>query len=363
MQPLYSFRKEEFSLRPGSKRTISLIFVFVGVWLSLRYLYPLVSPFLLGTLLALLAEPAVSALHKRVHIPRPLSAGIGVTAAFFLLAMLLLVLAAFVVRELRALAGILPDLEQTARSGISLVRSWLLQLSSRTPKSIRPLLQENVNAMFSDGNALVDKGTGYILSLAGNLLSHIPDSALSRGTAVISGYMISAKLPRIRKWLLRRIPREKLRTLRAAGRRLKTTLRSWFTAQFKLMAVTFVILFLGLVLLRIPYALLWAAGICLVDAFPVLGTGTILLPWSLDLFLQADTPRAIGIAGIYAVITLTRSALEPKLLGRHLGLDPLVTLMLMYAGYKLWGIGGMFLAPLLAVAAIQIIPEQKREDK
>lgn len=337
--------------------------VFLGVWLSLRCLYPLVSPFLLGTVLALLAEPVVGALHRNVHIPRALSAGIGVTAAFFLLAMLLLVLAAFVLRELRSLAGVLPDLEQTARSGISLVRSWLLQLSSRTPQAIRPLLQENVNAMFSDGNALVDKVTGYILSLAGNLLSHIPDSALSLGTAVISGYMISAKLPRIRKWLLSRIPKEKLRTLLAAGKRLRATLRSWFTAQFKLMAVTFVILFLGLVLLRIPYALLWAAGISLVDAFPILGTGTVLLPWSLYLFLQSDTARAIGIAGIYAIITLSRSALEPKLLGRHLGLDPLVTLMVIYAGYKLWGISGMFLAPLLAVAAIQVVPEKKREEK
>ena len=89
----------------------------------------------------------------------------------------------------------------------------------------------------------------------------------------------------------------------------------------------------------------------------------MLLPWSLYLFLQSDTARAIGIAGIYAIITLSRSALEPKLLGRHLGLDPLVTLMVIYAGYKLWGISGMFLAPLLAVAAIQVVPDRKREDK
>ena len=95
------------------------------------------------------------------------------------------------------------------------------------------------------------------------------------------------------------------------------------------------------------------------DAFPILGTGTILLPWALVYFLQADSARAIGLVSLYVTVTLVRSALEPKLLGRHLGLDPLITLMVMYAGYKLWGISGMLLAPILAVIAIQILPEPR----
>lgn len=93
----------------------------------------------------------------------------------------------------------------------------------------------------------------------------------------------------------------------------------------------------------------------LVDAVPVLGTGTVLLPWSLILFLQGDNARSIGLLGLYGVISLTRSVLEPKLVGRELGLDPLVTLFALYAGYKLWGIGGMILSPLLAVTAIQLV--------
>ena len=128
------------------------------------------------------------------------------------------------------------------------------------------------------------------------------------------------------------------------------------------MGVTFVILLLGFVLLRIPYAVFWALGVSLVDAFPVLGTGTVLLPWSLVCLLQGDSPRAIGILGIYIAASLIRSALEPKLVGRHLGLDPLITLMALYAGYKLWGIGGMILAPMLAVTATQIVPDRKKDD-
>ena len=350
-------------MRPGIKKIFAVSAVFLTVWLSFQFLFPLFSPFFLGTALALAAEPMVGFLHKKAHVPRPVSAGIGVSMAFCFLAMLLLLLCAFLVRELRMLSGILPVLEQTAGSGLSLVENWLLDLSRHTPPSVRPLVQENVTAFFSDGAALLDKAARYLLSFTGNLLSHIPDSALSLGTAVISAFLISSRLPKIRRWLLHRIPRERLRALLDTCRRIRTVFLGWIRAQFKLTGVTFTILLLGFVILRIPYALLWALGVCLVDAFPVLGTGTILLPWSLVCLLQKDSARAIGLAGLYVVVSLTRSMLEPKLLGRHLGLDPLVTLMALYAGYKLWGIGGMILAPILVVTATQILPERRREDK
>ena len=347
---------------PGIKKVLSLLTVFLIVWFALRYLLPLFSPFLLGTLLALAAEPLVSSLQKYGRTPRGISSGIGVSMAFCIVAMLLLLLCAFLVRELGALAGVLPNLEQTAQSSVSLIQRWLLDLSSHTPVSMRPLLQENVNALFSDGAALLNRAVRYLLGLAGNLLSHVPDSALSLGTAILSGYMISAKLPKIKLWILRRLSREKLRPLVDAWKRMKHAVWGWLLAQCKLMGVTFVILLLGFVLLRIPYAVFWALGVSLVDAFPVLGTGTILLPWSLVCLLQGDSPRAIGILGIYIAASLIRSALEPKLVGRHLGLDPLITLMALYAGYKLWGIGGMILAPMLAVTATQIVPDRKKDD-
>lgn len=336
----------------------SIILAFFTVWLAIRFFLPLFSPFLLGALLALSAEPAVSFLQKKLRLPRFLSAGIGISIAFSLLAVLLLSLCAFLIRELSNLAGVLPDLGQTAKDSFSLARSWLLQLSSRSPEALRPLLEQNVNDFFSDGTALLDRGISYLLGLAGSLLSHLPNSALGLGTAIISAFLISAKLPRIRRWFLRQIPRERIRTLARTGKQIRSVLGAWLTAQCKLTGVSFIILFLGLVILRIPYALLWALGICLVDAFPVLGVGTVLLPWSLLCLLQQDTPRAIGLASTYLVVTLTRSMLEPKFLGRHLGLDPLVTLMALYIGFRLWGIGGMILAPILTVITLQIAHPQ-----
>ena len=347
-------------MRSGTKNLLFALWIFVLVWLIARFLLPLFAPFLLGLALALAAEPLVSFLQRKLRLPRSLCVGLGVSLSFVLLAGLLLLLVSLLARELRSLAGILPDLEQTARSGIQRIQSWLLALSAGVPGSLRPVLQEKVASMFSGSTRLLEAVMEYLLGLAGSFLSHVPDSALSLGTAVLSGFMISARLPRIRRWLRHRIPRERLQALKTAFVRTKRLLLDWLSAQARLMGVTFVILLLGLVILRIPYAPLFAAGISLVDALPVLGTGSLLIPWSLLCLLQGDLPRAVGIAGIYATVTLTRSILEPKLLGRRLGLDPLVTLMAIYAGYKLWGIGGMLLAPLLTVAALRLTPDRRQ---
>lgn len=348
-------------MRPGNPKISSILLAFFLVWLAIRFFLPLFSPFVMGTLLALSAEPMVRFLHKKLRVPRSLSAGIGVSMAFSLLAMVLLCLCALLLRELGSLGKVLPDLGQTAKSSFSLVRDWLLQLSSHTPQSLQPVLRQNVNRFFSDSAALLDKAISYLLGMAGSLLSHVPDSALSLGTAFVSAFLISAKLPGIRRYLLRRIPRERLRSLLDTFKRIRRIFWSWLTAQCKLVGVSFGILFLGLVILRIPNALLWAGLICLVDAFPVLGTGTILLPWTLVCLLQADTARAIGLASIYVTITLTRSMLEPKFLSSHLGLDPLITLIALYVGFRLWGIGGMILAPILTVLAIQLTSERSRD--
>lgn len=352
-------KKGGTAVRSGTGSILWAMGIGLLFWVGGKVLLPLCFPFLLGTGLALAAEPAVRLLSGRLHLPRPLAAGIGVTAVSAGLTLLMLLVLAFLVRELGLLAGVLPDLTQTARSGISLLRSWLMDMAGRTPQSIRPLLQQNVTGFFSGGTALLDKGFSYILGLAGAILSHVPDSALTLGTGLISAVMISAKLPRIRRWINTRLPRERMRPLLDTLKQMKTAVGGWLLAQLRLAGVTLVLLLLGLVVLGIPYAPLWAAGIALVDAVPVLGTGTVLLPWALISYLQADRARAIGLLALYILISVTRSVLEPKLVGKHLGLDPLVTLFALYAGYRIWGFGGMLIAPLLAVTAVQLLPGQR----
>ena len=348
-------------MRAGTRKTISILITFAGVYLALRYLGPLFLPFLLGGAIALAAEPMTGFFQRRMKLSRNLSTGLSVTMAFCLLALAVLLVAAFVLRELRMLSGVLPDLEGTARSGMTRLKEWLLELADRTPETLQPMLRQNVTDLFSDGSKALDGVMGWILGLAGGMLSQVPDGALGLGTAVISGFMISAKLPKIRLWLKKRIPEEKIQPVLRTAARVKQAVGGWLFAQAKLAGVTWMLLTAGFWILGISYGPLVALGVALVDAFPVLGTGTVLLPWSLICMLQGEGVRAVGLLGTYLTVTLVRSALEPKLLGKHLGLDPLVTLMTMYAGYKIWGIGGMLLAPVIAVTAVQAVPDRRNQ--
>ena len=174
------------------------------------------------------------------------------------------------------------------------------------------------------------------------------------GTGLIASFMISAKLPLWKARLQSRFPQEQYRPLLETAKGLKAAILGWLKAQVKLSGVTWVLVTLGFLLLGVSSALLWGGVVALVDAFPILGTGAVLVPWSLLSFAQGDPGRAFGLLGLYGGVTLVRTLLEPKLVGQHLGLDPLVTLAALYAGYRLWGLPGMILSPLLAVVVLQV---------
>ena len=340
-------------MNPLVRKLLTLGTLLLGLYISIRYLLPLFFPFLLGGALALAAEPLVRFLCKR--LPRPVAAGIGVTLSFAFLAMVLLLLAALVLRQLRTLTGVLPDLENTIRSGMQTLSSRLIEFAGKAPGGTAAVLQRQIGDFFSGGNALLERTTGYLLHLASGILSQVPGRALSFGTAIIASFMISSKLPILKNAVRSRLDSQNLQSLFEALRRLRHSLLSWLKAQLKLSGITFAVATVGLLLLRIPHALFWAILIALVDAFPVLGTGAVLVPWSFVSFLQGDTLLAFGLLGLYCAATVTRTILEPRLVGKQLGLDPLVTLISLYAGFKLFGLPGMIFAPMLAVTVTQLM--------
>lgn len=342
----------------GNYRFVAVLLIFTAGILGIRWLFPLIFPFLLGAGLAMLAEPMTKFFCKK--LPRGLSAAISVTAAFCFLALVVVFLGALLVRQLGLLPDIVPALENAASAGMGTLSSWLQSLTYYAPGNLGDYLRQNISEFFSGGTALLDKVSGYLLSLAGGILSHVPDSALSIGTALISSYMFAAKLPKIREWICGRMKNARLERAVATFKRLRATVGGWLLAQIKLSGITMLILAAGFLILRISYGPLWAVVVALVDAFPVLGTGTVLIPWSLVCLLQGDTARGIGLLGIYAVVAITRSVMEPRLVGKQLGLDPLVTLFALYVGYKLWGLTGMLLAPMVTALAAQIIPRNEK---
>lgn len=340
------------------KKITTGLAVAAAAWLGIKYLLPLVMPFLLGGLLALVAEPAVRVGVRKCHLPRGVATGVGVTLTLVLLMGVLSLVGALAVKEIGSLVRRLPDVQNTVEQGLVLLRDRLIGVVQGLPEKMRVFATGQILALFDGSSKLLVRATDRVPGMIGSALGKIPNGVLGLGTGLLSAFMISARLPRLRSWITTRIPKSWQEKYLPAIKRLGSSLGHWLTAQGKLAAVTWGIVSAGLVLLGIPYGILWAALIAMVDAVPVLGTGTVLVPWALICLLQGQTMRGLVLLAVYAVAVLTRAVLEPRVVGKHLGLDPLLTLLFLYTGYRLWGILGMVFAPMLAVVTKTLTAEQ-----
>lgn len=342
---------------PFFKKILTLAGAFLALLLGARYVLPVALPFLLGAGVALAAEPLVGRMAAR--LPRGAAAGLGVTAVLAGTVAIGALVGAVAVKEVGRLAAVVPDLQNTARQGMVLVQDWLVNLSQQAPEGVRPVLQRTVLDLFDDGTVLLQQVTQRIPGAVGTAVGWVGDGVLALGTGVLSAFLISARLPRLKAFFRSRMPKSWHDKYLPALRRVKTALGGWLKAQLKLSAVTWGIVTVGFLLLRISHGPAWAALVAVVDAVPILGTGTVLVPWALVCLLQGEGLRAIGLLCTYGAAMITRTALEPRLVGHQLGLDPLATLVSLYVGYRFWGIAGMLVTPILASAASSLVtPEQ-----
>ena len=333
---------------PALRKYMLPVLSFLILCLAGKFVLGLIYPFLLGYLLARAADPAVQRVSRK--LPRWLSAGVGVTLTLVFIFGILSLLGAAAIRELTRMAQAMPDIRQTARQGMLLLQDFLIRLSNHTPEGIRPLLVQTVLRFFSDSSAMLENAVGQIPAMIGAFLTALPDRALSLGTGILAGFLISARLPELRAKARSVIPEKWQTFCRPALQKIRSSLGLWLKAQGKLAAITFCIVCIGLLLLGVSHAPVIAAAVALVDAVPMLGTGTVLIPWAVVELLQSHWVQALGLAGIYAAAMISRSVLEPRMLGRHLGLDPLVTLLFLYLGWRLWGFWGLLFFPMLAGA-------------
>lgn len=334
------------------RKPLVILGAFVALWLGLKFLLPVALPFLLGGVLAVAAEPAVKFGQRALKLNRGLSSGLGVTVTLVLTVGFLSFLGAAAVKELGQLASF--DVEQSVGQGLGLLQNWLSGAAQQAPKGVRPVLLRTVDNFFSDGTAVMERLSQQIPAVVSSALSWVPDGLLGIGTGVLASFFLSARLPRLKAWLFRRLRQPPFDRVVPALGRVRKALGGWLMAQLKLALVTYGILAIGFLLLRIPYGILWALPVAVVDAVPLLGTGTVLVPWALVCLLQGNTPRFFGLLAVYAAAAATRTVLEPKLVGKQLGLDPLVTLGALYAGYRVWGFLGLIIAPM-AVAAVKSV--------
>ena len=326
-----------------------------AIWL----LGPALLPFLLAWVVARAADPAVRLLARR--LPRWLASCCAVAGAYLLLVLGGFFLCRRLCRELWSYLRSLPELAGTMTQPIARLRDRLLLIASRFPDGIGAALEQGVAGFFQSSSGLGQKVYDWLFRTVSRLLTQLPDLMVFLLTTLLASFMLSAKLPRLVTLWEEHAPVPWRQRAEKLGQTLKRTLGVWLAAQGKLMLVTFLILTAGLLILRVNYALLFGLGIALLDALPVLGSGVILIPWSLIRFLQADTFRGVGLLLLYGAAALTRTALEPRILGRQIGLDPLLTLIALYAGYRFLGIGGMILFPMGALIGKQFWDNRRKD--
>lgn len=186
-----------------------------------------------------------------------------------------------------------------------------------------------------------------------NTAKQIPSALVSVLIAIIACCFMTADFPRISGFIKRQIPSEKKHVIRDAKNTVFSSLKKIVKAYLLIMLITFSEMFIGLNILKLigvfesSYIFVIAFVTCIVDIVPVLGTGTIVLPWAVYSFIMGDIGMGIGLLIIYAVITVIRQIIEPKLVAMQLGLPPFITIIAMFFGLKLFGFIGLFLLPLL----------------
>lgn len=339
----------------SGRKIVKIAGILLVFWVGVRYLLPVTAPFLLGGGIAFAAEPGVSLMEKRFRWRRFPAVVVCVSMTLILLTTLISLVGAVAVRELGEVTKLVPQVGQTMGQGMLVLEDYLVTLADRAPESIRPVLIQTVIDNFQDGTALINQVTQRLPGVMADVIGKISKGALTVGTGVLASYMISARLPKIRKWIRRQLPVSWTERILPILTEVKITFGGWLRAQLKLMLLTWGIVGTGLTLLKIPNGFLWALLVAAVDAVPVLGSGTVLIPWALISFLQGNSLQGGGLLVVSVAAAVSRTVLEPRIVGKSLGLDPLLSLGAVYIGFQLWGIPGLILAPVVAALLKSVV--------
>ncbi|MBR5572422.1 MAG: sporulation integral membrane protein YtvI [Oscillospiraceae bacterium] len=317
------------------------------VYLGLRYALAWLLPFLPALAVAAWVEPAVQWVRHKMHLKRPFLAAVITLAVTAMTVAAAVAILSALWRQLTDLLGQAPQLLSALPSLLTEITARLEEFRVRLPQESRQAMNEALTALGNAlGSAAVNLSTSLLESVKG-WMGKLPGLLLFCATAVMALFFTVSSYPQLRRFFIRQIPREKL----AAARELKEgalgAVWRWARAQVLLITVTFAELLAGFLLLRRDYALLFAFLIALLDALPIFGAGMVLLPWAAILALTGDTVGALGLAALYVIVWLVRSFLEPKILGKSGGLPPLPSLFAIYVGFRIAGVAGMILGPLV----------------
>lgn len=333
-------------------RRLLLIALVLGVCFVLVKLFPLCWPFVLALIFAMLMEPLVKLLRKafiKIRIGNRLATILGMVLVFGLLGLGVRALAGRLLQELGSLARNAPTLMRYLNDQVT---AWVATLTQQYADVLPQNLVEITTSALSEI-------TKTLASLAGTVSKTIASGAWATATSVpamllaivltiMGTYYMSSDRERIFAFFHKTFPAGMMKKGALLKRDLFRALFGQIRAQLLVSMLITIVVLLGLLIQQKPYWLLLGLLIGLADALPVLGAGLFLIPWSVVGFVTNDTATGVGMALLYVAVVVTRQIAEPRIVGKSLGLYPLATMMVMFAGYQFTGnVLGLLLGPIL----------------
>lgn len=329
-------------------RLICVAFLGLAAVLGFRYLVPVVLPFLLAWLLSLAVRPLARRFACRTGISQRLCAVVLLVLILLAVLVFLYVAADRLIAELEELLDEVPA-KNTDEVGKN--RDIFSFLAEKVPFVARfSAYRESINRALSDAaSGLVVTLSSALPDLIAAFFSSVPNLLFFILVTVISAFYFCTASREPLFVLKSYLPQAMQKRLPAWERSAKRVAARFLRAYLLLLALTFALLLAGFLILRQKYAFLLALAVALVDLLPILGVGTVLIPWSVVALWNRQYFVGVGLLVLYVIVLVVRQIAEPKLLGRSLGLHPLPALFATFAGWYLFGFFGMLLSPVAAV--------------
>jgi sporulation integral membrane protein YtvI len=308
-----------------------------AVWL-LRLALPYVWPFGLGLLLALAAEPAVGWLDGR-GLERGWAAGLVIGGGLASGVGACVWLARSAAVELGRLDLLSRALETTRH---------LDRLAANLPPGVRRLMEEELRRAAGTVGPLLAAAAGSLRRWA---FGDLAGALFGLLVALLTSYFLSRDRQAVSRALAAALPASWNAALVRVRGALTASVWGFLRAEMLLVALTFLATWAGLALLGAPYALLAALAAAALDLLPVVGPSLLFVPWAAGAWLSGMPGAALALLGLYGGISLVRWVATPRVFGRRLGLHPLTVLVSVYLGLRAFGVSGLLLGPLVAVAA------------
>jgi sporulation integral membrane protein YtvI len=337
-----------FSRLPQKGLLIALVIGLTAVFFALL---PYLWPFAVALVCSRLLEPFVrrmGGILRPLHLGRRTAALLGMLLLFGVAGTLVGLLLGRVSQELGAMVRTLPQLVGwITGTALPNLRSLYDRYLALMPAYVPELISNTVSSLAQQAVGWAATLSGWLTTGAWSTALGIPHVLLALVLILMGTYYFTADRERIRIFFGRLLPAG----VRRQGSSIWQDVLRSIGGQLKGQLVVSLLIMLFLVVLfwlfRVPYGLVAGIGIGLMDSLPVLGAGLFLVPWSLLSFIGGNTANGTLMAAAYLGTVIIRQVLEPRIVGRNLGLHPLVTMAAMYAGFRLFGIPGLIGGPVL----------------